>query len=100
MKSLLLSLLLVRIFFAPCSQAQQKPSESDLANDKSRYIGLRHGDQIPAGHKWIGGALLSDPYRDKTQFGVDQVSRGRVNMLWLQLLTHHDSRNRVRRPGR
>jgi hypothetical protein len=91
MRSLVLSFLLTSVVFAPCSQAQQKPPESDQANDKSRYIGLRHGDQIPAGHKWIGGALLSDPYRDKTQYGVDQVSRGTVNMLWLQLLTHHDS---------
>lgn len=75
------------------SQAQQGgPSTSRLSNnnDKAPYIGLRHGDDLPRGHRWIGGALLSDPYKDAKQYGVTQVMKGKSNMIWLERLTHND----------
>ncbi len=62
--------------------------------DKSRYVGLRHGADLPAGHKEIAGALVSDPYKDKKQYGLSHVSRGSVNMVWFEILTHHDSAGR------
>jgi hypothetical protein len=48
MSSLVLSFLLTSAVFAPCSQAQQKLPAMGAANDKSRYIGLRHGNQLIA----------------------------------------------------
>lgn len=90
--SLVRSFLLIVLVFATYAQGQQRPARVDAPNDKSRYLGLRYGgNKLPRGHKWIGGALLSDPYSDEKQYGVTEVSRGAVKMMWLDRLTHHDA---------
>jgi hypothetical protein len=90
--SLVRTLLLIALVLAPYAQGQQRPAGLDAPNDKSRYIGLRYGgNKLPRGHKWIGGALLSDPYSDEKQYGVTEVSRGTVHIMWLDRLTHHDA---------
>lgn len=90
--SLIRSLLLLVLLFAPSSQGQQTPAGLNVTNDKSPYIGLRYaGDKLPRGHKWIGGALLTNPYSDEKQYGVTEVSKGTVKMMWLDRLTHHDA---------
>lgn len=84
--------LLVVLIFSPSSQGQQTPAGRNAANDKSSYIGLRYaGDKLPHGHKWIGGALITDPYSNERQYGVTEVSKGSVKMIWLERLTHHDA---------
>ncbi|MEP6636914.1 MAG: hypothetical protein ABJB97_09330 [Acidobacteriota bacterium] len=87
--------LIVVVLTAVFTSHAQRPGSGSTnlqsGNDKSRYIGLRHGDDYPPGHKWVGGALLSDPYKDKRQYGVDEVAKGTARMLWLELLTHNDS---------
>jgi hypothetical protein len=60
-------------------------------NSVSRYIGLRHGPQLPVGLKEVGGGLITDPYKDKTQFGLAHITKGKTNMLWFELGTHHDA---------
>jgi hypothetical protein len=46
---------------------------------------------MPRGLKQEGGGLISDPYRDKTQFGIAHVTRGKQNFLWFELGTHHNA---------
>jgi len=86
------SFLLLVLLFSLSSQGQQTPAGLNTTTDKSNYIGLRYpGNKLPHGHKWIGGALLTDPYSDEKQYGVTEVSKGRVKMMWLDRLTHHDA---------
>lgn len=85
------SLLLIVLFFAHPSHGQQTPARLNSTSDKSPYLGLRYaGNKLPRGHKWIGGSLLTNPYSDEKQYGVTEVSKGRVKMMWLDRLTHHD----------
>lgn len=86
------SFLLLILLVSPSLQGQQTPARLSVPNDKGPYIGLRYaGNKLPRGHKWIGGALLTDPYADEKQYGVTEVSRGRLKMMWLDRLTHHDA---------
>ena len=90
MKTLVVSLIIGVI--VSTSPAQQKKSASTQARDKKPYLGLRYaGNKLPAGHKWMAGSLISDPYNDQKQYGVAHVVRGRVNMMWFDLLTHNDA---------
>ena len=70
----------------PISGQQNAPMQSDQP-----YIGLRHGRQLPTGLNEEGGGLITDPYKDKTQYGISHVTRGKTNMLWFEVGTHHDS---------
>lgn len=72
-------------------QGQQKPAPPDL----SQYVGLRHGHELPQGLVHVGGGMISDPYKDKTNFGMAQVTRGRTNMIWFELFTHHDAEGKA-----
>lgn len=84
--------LLVILVVSPSLQGQRTPARLNAANDKSPYLGLRYaGNKLPRGHKWIGGALITDPYSAEKQYGVTEVSKGRVKMMWLDRLTHHDA---------
>lgn len=90
--SFIRGLLFLLLLFSPSSQGQQRPAGRNATNDTRPYIGLRYaGDKLPRGHKWIGGALLTDPYSSEKQYGVTEVSKGRVKMMWLDRLTHHDA---------
>jgi hypothetical protein len=84
------SVLILVLFFFPSLQGQKSPTGTIATKDKRPYIGLRYaGNKLPRGHKWIGGALLTDPYSDEKQYGVTEVSKGRVKMMWFDSLTHH-----------
>ncbi|MCM3874343.1 MAG: hypothetical protein ND895_26940 [Pyrinomonadaceae bacterium] len=86
------SVLLLVLLFFPFFQGQQAPAGLNSPAAKSTYIGLRYdGNKLPRGHKWIGGALLTDPYSNEKQYGVTEVSKGKVRMMWLDRLTHHDA---------
>ena len=90
--SLIQSFLLLVLFVLPASQGQQTSVGQNSTNDKSPYIGLRYsGNKLPPGHKSIGGTLLTDPYSKEKQYGVMEVSKGRVRMMWLDLFTHDDA---------
>lgn len=85
----LLPLLLAFVVFTPSRAAAQRAGS---AVEASRYIGLRYdGRQLPAGLKWVGGALVSHPYEDAEQYSLSEVHRGRVRMLWFNHMTHRDS---------
>ena len=70
----------------------QTPGTGGQANtpSKDKLIGQKHGDELPLGFKYVGGAMLSDPYRDPKQYGVTEVSLGKNRAVWLERLTHHD----------
>jgi hypothetical protein len=83
--------LIFLLLFTLSLQGQQSSARRDAPRDKSSYLGLRYaGDKLPRGHKWIGGALITNPYSDEKQYGVTEVSKGNVKMMWLDRLTHHD----------
>ncbi len=93
MKSFAPAILLFAALLSGSHGQQGGPGGSNQRsnNDKTPYIGLRHGDDLPRGLKWVGGALLSDPYKkDEKQYGVTQVMKGQSNMIWLERLTHND----------
>ena len=88
--SLICVCLLLLVLFP--SQGNQAPAVQKATNSKASYLGLRYaGNKLPRGHKWVGGSLLSDPYSNEKQYGVTEVSRGKVKMMWLDRLTHHDA---------
>ena len=86
------SLLLLVLLFSPPLQGQQTSAKLTPTKEKIPYIGVRYaGNKLPRGYKWVGGALLTDPYSKEKQYGVTEVSKGGVKMMWLDLLTHHDA---------
>jgi hypothetical protein len=66
-------------------------AQTTSTSTNATYIGLRHGPKLPPGLKEEGGGLISDPYKDKTQFGIAHVTRGKQNFLWFELGTHHNA---------
>ena len=95
MRFLVVSLLAVFIL-APSRPAAQRAAPADTRNasaaEAARYVGLRYrGDSMPAGLKWVGGALVSDPYKDAKDYKLTEVHRGRVRMLLFDSLTHRDA---------
>lgn len=82
-----LFLVLICFAFGSVSRGQQNAVTTDL----SKYIGLRYGPNLPRGLVYGGGGLISDPYKDTTQFGLAHITRGTTNMIWFELLTHHDA---------
>ncbi len=92
LKLILFGILIALITIASFGQAQRRTASTKVTPDKSVYLGLRYaGNKLPPGHKWISGSLLSDPYRDEKQYGVAEVVKGKVRMMWFDLLTHHDA---------
>ncbi len=83
----LLALLLAVAAFTPSRPAAQQTAS---AAEASRYVGLRFQKSLPAGLKWVGGALVSHPYEDAEQYGLSEVHRGRVKMLWFEFMTGRD----------
>jgi hypothetical protein len=77
------------------SRNESAEAQTNTAETGSRYVGLRHGPNLPRGLVDKGGGLITDPYKDKIQFGMSQVSRGATNMVWFELLTHHDSEGKA-----
>lgn len=88
-------LLPLLLAFVAVPQTRRAPSDDTRrasAAEAARYVGLRYDTKsLPAGLKWTGGALVSDPYKDDRQYGLAQVHRGRVQMLWFEFMTHRDS---------
>jgi hypothetical protein len=62
---------------------------------KNPYVGLKYGPRVPAGLKDFGGGLISDPYKDKEQYGMAHVAKGTVHMVWFEIMTHQDSEGRA-----
>ncbi len=67
---------------------------------RAKYIGFEYEGVTPAaslpnGLKHMGGALLGDIEADPV-YGISQVEKGRIKMLWLESST---GRNAPRRPG-
>ncbi len=91
MKTLLLLTLSLSLLLTPSVSAQRSSTQTQVAADMSKYIGLRHGPSLPAGLKNIGGALVSE-VNDSKEYAISKVHKGRIKMLWFDRLTHHDDR--------
>jgi hypothetical protein len=92
MKATLLSCLLGALALIPSVVAQQASSSSTkvaAAADMTKYIGLRHGSSLPDNLKDIGGALVSE-VGDSKEYGIGEIHKGKVKMLWFERLTHRD----------
>ena len=68
------------------------PTVSASPQKKSDFIGYRHkgvlyGQTLPNGVRDMGGGLLSD-----SNYGVTRFSKGKKYMLWLEKITHFDSK--------
>ncbi|HEX8494805.1 MAG TPA: hypothetical protein VF658_18325 [Pyrinomonadaceae bacterium] len=91
MKSLAL-FLIACVVVLPCAFAQQAPvrgQRNASAGESAKYIGLRHGPSLPAGLQEVGGSLVSD-VGDVKEYGMSEVHKGKVKMLWFERLTHRD----------
>ena len=90
MKASLLFSLLLSLFLIPSVTAQRSSStQTAVAADVAKYIGLRHGPSLPSGLKTIGGTLVSE-VDDKKEYALSEVHKGRIKMLWFDRLTHRD----------
>jgi hypothetical protein len=90
---LLLLLFLTFFFLFPSRSAGQRTASPDKGDtsavERTKYVGLRHSASLPYGLKDVGGALVSR-LNDAKEYGISEVRRGRVRMLWFEYLTHRD----------
>ena len=56
-----------------------------------RYTGERYGPTQPKGIKYIGGALISEVNEEK-EYGIAEMQKGRVRVLWFEYLTRRDDK--------
>jgi hypothetical protein len=90
MKVLLLVLLAGAIIQPSYSVAQRTPDTRNAsAVEAAKYVGLRHRSSLPDNLKDEGGALISD-INDATEYGIGEIPRGGMRMLWFERLTHRD----------
>lgn len=87
----------VSLLCLPALSNGQSQNQNQQATGTSaiQYVGLKHGHALPRGLKHIGGGLITDPYKDTTQFGLAHVTRGTTNMIWFEVMTHHDADGRA-----
>ena len=95
MRATLLSCLLAALVLTPSAAAQRRASSrgtrgGGAAADMSGYVGLRHGSKLPDGLKNLGGSLVSEAGAGK-EYGLAEVHRGKIKMLWFERLTHRDA---------
>ena len=96
MKKFLLPFLLGALIFTPHAGAQRASSSGGQVAapiDIARYIGLRHNSTVPANLKDVGGALVSE-VGDAREYGLSEIHKGRVRMIWFERLTHRDETGR------
>ena len=91
MKTIFLILVVACLLCSGYLLNTKAQSQATTTVAKRKYIGLRHGPRLPPGLKEVGGGLLTDPYKDKIQFGLAHITKGTTNMLWFELGTHHDA---------
>jgi hypothetical protein len=89
----LILLFLTFFFLVPSRSGAQlttAPVKGDAsAAERTKYVGLRHGASLPNDLKNVGGALISG-LNEAKEYGISEVRRGRVRMLWFEYFTHRD----------
>ena len=70
-------------------------SAASLFGQNSEYIGYKHKPvliehRLPNGVRDIGGAMVMDE-NEVTKYGVGRFSKGRTQMLWLEMVTAEDA---------
>lgn len=95
MRFLLLILLAFIAFNAPASAQQRAVTAKQTADGKSQYVGYKYkgvnpDTVLPNGVKHLGGGLISD-FNVEPVYGISNVTRGRTQMLWLEISTGSDA---------
>jgi hypothetical protein len=54
------------------------------------YDGVRPGTTLPNGVKLLGGGLIGDVQADPV-YGVSEVQKGKIKMIWLEVSTGQDA---------
>lgn len=54
------------------------------------YEGVRPGTTLPNGVKLLGGGLIGDVEADPV-YGVSEVQKGKIKMIWLEVSTGQDA---------
>ena len=91
-KPLLLLFLTFSILVPLRSGAQlaTAPGKRDTsAVERTKYVGLRHGASLPNDLKNVGGALVSG-LNEAKEYGISEVRRRSIRMLWFEYMTHRD----------
>ena len=90
---MLLLLFLTFLFLFPSPSGGQRttsPVKGDAsAAERTKYVGLRHGAALPNDLKHESGGLISG-LNEAREYGISEVRRGRVRMLWFEYFTHRD----------
>jgi hypothetical protein len=91
LKPLILLLLTFSVLVPSRSGTQTtSPAKADAsAAERTNYVGLKHGAALPGDLKHVGGALVS-AVNEAKEYGISEVRRGKVRMLWFEYLTHRD----------
>lgn len=86
-------LFLVLLIFA-CGAKTEKPAPKIAITNIQDYIGLRYGqDSNLEGIVYEGGNLL-EPLNG-VEYGVSNVLKDSLNLLWLEKLTHRDAEGKA-----
>jgi hypothetical protein len=81
--------LTVSVMLAP--SMAQRPAPVKQSTGVGKYIGLRHGQELPQGLKRVGGSLVAMAGEEKG-YGMTEVLRGTTRMLWFERVTHLDDK--------
>lgn len=81
MRTILLFCVLASLTLTPAAAQRTAPVKQTNATDTAKYIGLRHGPSLPPGLKLLGGGLVS-AVGDEKEYGMNEVHRGTIKMLW------------------
>lgn len=86
-------LFLIFIIFA-CGAKTEKPAQKIVIKNVQDYVGLRYGqDSNLEGIVYQGGNLL-EPLNG-VEYGVSNVLKDSLNLLWLEKLTHRDAEGKA-----
>lgn len=95
MKLFVVNILLIAFVHTPCPVGQRASSaQTPAGTERRKYVGLQIGESLPTGHTSKSHFLI--PSKSGVDipmdFGIREVSRGKLRMLWLERVTQRDVR--------
>lgn len=90
-----LSLMLTVSLTLPCAGQQASSAQTSATVERSEYLGLRIAESLPAGLKSGNHFLISSKsgVDIPLDFGIREVSKGKLRMLWLERVAERDAKN-------
>lgn len=72
-------------------QQALSPTPKNISADEiTKFVGLRYSLSLPNGLENVGGALVSN-VNDSTRYSISQIHKGKVKMLWFELMNRDNS---------